>query len=185
MKKQLITAGIVAAAATTTGFVGVGIASAQTGESSTNPMSQLVDSIAKKFNLNKDEVQKVFDENQATREQERETATKEKVAKLVTDGKLTQEQADKINAKRAELTKQRAADRTSMQNLSDGERKTKMDEHRTALDTWLKENNISTEYGYLVMGGGRGHGGPGGPGGRDSEGRMDKSSSQTTTTVNN
>ena len=89
MKKQIITAGIIAAAATTTGLVGVGVANAETGDTSTNPMSSLVDAIAKKFNLNKDEVQTVFDEDRQARDAECETEVKTEVAKLVTDGKMT------------------------------------------------------------------------------------------------
>ena len=49
-----------------------------------------------KFNLSKDEVQKVVDEQHATMQAERETQVKADVAKLVTDGKITQAQADAI-----------------------------------------------------------------------------------------
>lgn len=161
MKKQLAIAGLVAGIATA-GITGVGIASAATtSTSSTNPMSSLVDAIASKFNLNKSDVQAVFDQQKAKNEADRETKVKEEVAQLVKDGKITQAQADKINAKRAELEKQREADRTTNQNLSETDRKAKMEAERTALEQWAKDNGISTDYLKYVHGGGRGHGGPG------------------------
>ncbi len=151
------------------GFTGVQIASAATDTSttSTNPMSSLVDAVASKFNLNKTEVQAVFDEQRDKMESEREAEIKEQVAQLVTDGKLTQGQADKINAKRAELKTEREANRASDQDLSMTERKAKMEEHKTAIDSWMSDNDIDDQYAYLLMGG-RGHG-PGGHGGPRGE----------------
>jgi hypothetical protein len=99
------------------------------------------------------------------------------VAKLVTDGKLTQAQADKINAKRTELKAAMDADRTAMDSKTDAERKAAMDTKKTELDTWLKDNGIDTQYAYLLMGGG-----PGGPGGRGGDmGPASTTSSSTTT----
>ncbi len=179
MKKQLAVIGAVTAISAA-GMTGVGLAhAANTSSTNTNPMSNLVDAIASKFNLNKTDVQAVFDEQHSQMETERETEIKAEVAQLVTDGKLTQDQADKINAKRAELQKEREANRTSDQSLSDAERKAKMDEHKTALDTWLKDNGIDQQYAYLLMGG-RGHG-PGGPGGHGMR-SDDQNSSSTNST---
>lgn len=162
MKKQLLAAGI----ATTIGIAGIGAgaASAATSNNSkTDPMSSLVDKLATKFNLNKADVQQVFDEQRTTMEAERETKVKESVAKLVTDGKITQAQADAINAKRAELQKQREASKDSMKDKTKAERKTEMDQRKTELESWAKQQGIDTQYLRYVMGGGHGHGGPGGP----------------------
>ncbi len=158
MKKQLIAAGIVAA----TGIAGmssVGVANAQANAPSNtqHPMNSLVEAIASKFNLTTDDVQQVFDEQRSQMQEERETAIKEKIAGLVGDGKLTREQADKINAKRAELQAEREANRSNGQSLSRSERKAKMEEHKTELDAWLKSNNIDVTYAYLLMGA-HGHG---------------------------
>ena len=67
---------------------------------------------------------------------------------------------------------------------ADTERKAAMDAERTALDKWFSDNGISTDYRYLVFGGGRGHGGPGGPGGGfgDRSNQSGTSSSSSTTT---
>lgn len=171
MKKQLIAAAAVASIGTA-GIAGVSLVGAATQTTTqTDPFSSLVDKIASKFNLSKAEVQKVFDEQKTAMDQERETQVKSQVAQLVKDGKLTQAQADKINAKRAELQKQRESERASMQNKTDDERRTTKQQHRTEIDTWLKDNDIDTQYSYLLKSG-RGHG----PGGRDGMSKMMRSS---------
>jgi len=164
MKKHLAIAGIVAGISAA-GITGVGVANAATDTNKTDPMSSLVTALSSKFNLNKDDVQKVFDEQRTVMEAERETKAKEEVAQLVTDGKLTQAQADAINAKRAELKKERDANRTTDPSTKTmEERKSEMEARRSALESWAKENDISTEYLRYVMGGGHrdpgGHGGP-------------------------
>lgn len=181
MKKHLVAAGIVAAAATA-GLLGASAANAES-TTATNPMSSLVKAIASKFNLKEADVQAVVDANHATMEQERENEVKQDVAQLVKDGKLTQEQADKINAKRAELQKEREANRTADQDKTAEERDKERESHKTELDTWLKENNIDAQYGYLLMGG-RGHGGHDGgdKGGMRERPQQSMSSSSSTTT---
>jgi len=163
MKKQLVAASI-ATAIGVTGVAGVGVANAATDTSdSTGPMSGLVEAIATKFNLNKDEVQAVVDSERSEMEAEREADVKADVAKLVSDGKITQTQADQINTKRAELQKEREAtiaDDTSTSKTRE-EMKTERDAQRTELETWAKDNGIDTSYLKYVMGGGHGHrGGP-------------------------
>jgi len=165
MNKKLAVAGITAAVAITT-LTGLGIATAATQNTSTNNrMSNLVDAVATKFKLNKAEVQAVFDAEHTKAEAEHEADVKTKLAQLVKDGKLTQAQADAITAKRAELQKNRETNRANMSAKTHAERKTLMDTERTALNKWFSDNNISTDYRYLV-GGGRDHRGPGDP--RDS-----------------
>ncbi len=183
--KKLIVAGSVAALGVAGLASGAAFATATNTTSGSDPMSGLVSAIATKFNLNKTDVQKVFDDQRSQMDQERETQIKGEVAQLVKDGKLTQAQADKINAKRAELQKEMEANRTSDQSLSSTDRKTKMQERKTALDTWLKENSIDTQYAYLLMGG-HGHGGPGGRhGDRTSDDTSTSSSSGATSSSSN
>lgn len=180
MKKVIIASSI--AALGVTGLAGGAVFATANNTSGTDPMSGLVSAIATKFNLKKDDVQKVFDEQRTQMETQREQEVKDQVAQLVKDGKLTQAQADKINAKRAELVKEREANRTSEQNLTDAQRKTKMEERKTALDTWLKDNNIDSQYAYLLMGG---HGGRGGPDGGKRDSRSSSSQSSTSSTSSN
>jgi vacuolar-type H+-ATPase subunit I/STV1 len=180
MKKIIIASSI--AALGVTGLAGGAVFATANSTSGTDPMSGLVSAIATKFNLKKDNVQKVFDEQRTQMETQREQEVKDQVAQLVKDGKLTQAQADKINAKRAELVKEREANRTSEQNLTDAQRKTKMEERKTALDTWFKDNNIDSQYVYLLMGG---HGGRGGPDGGKRDSRSSSSQSSTSSTSSN
>lgn len=178
MKKVIIASSI--AALGVTGLAGGAVFATANNTSGTDPMSGLVSAIATKFNLKKDDVQKVFDEQRTQMETQREQEVKDQVAQLVKDGKLTQAQADKINAKRAELVKEREANRTSEQNLTDAQRKTKMEERKTMLDTWLKDNNIDSQYAYLLMGG---RGGPDG-GKRDSRSSSSQRSTSSTSSNN-
>lgn len=161
MKKRLLTAAAVA----TIGVAGLstGAAFATTdSDGGTDPMGSLVTAIAEKFNVKTADVQALFDEQRSAMQAEREQEMKDKVAALVGEGKLTQAQADKINAKRAELQKEREAVRDNAGDRTLEERKTEMEAKRAEFKTWLEENDIDDSYAYLLMGGhGRGHGGPG------------------------
>jgi type VI protein secretion system component VasK len=181
MKKQLIAAGVTASVAVA-GLTGLSMASAatQSNSASNNPMSSLVSALATKFNLKTSDVQAVFDEQHTQMEAQRNSEVKTKLAQLVKDGKLTQAQADAITAKRSELQKQRDSNRASMDGKTHAERKTAMDTERSALDTWFSDNNISTDYRYLVFGGGRGHGGPGGSDSSTSDSTPDQSTNMST-----
>lgn len=173
MKKRLLAAATVA----TIGVAGLstGAAFATTdSDSSSDPMNSLVTAIAEKFNLKTADVQAVFDEQRSSMAAEREQEMKDKVAALVEDDKLTQAQADKIDAKRAELQAERESKRESAEDKTAEERKAEMESNKTELDSWLEENDIDDSYAYLLMSGrGHGHGGPGMDGPRandDSEG---------------
>lgn len=182
MKKHLLAAGV--AATVGLSAVGAGVAhAATTNSASTDPMSSMVDKIATKFNLNKADVQKVFDEQKTEMQAERGQKVKDEVAQLVKDGKLTQAQADAINAKRAEVQKDREANRDAMKDKTQAERKAEMDKKKAELEAWAKQQGIDSQYLRYVMGGGPGHGhGPGGPGGHrgDNDGDSDSQSAATT-----
>jgi len=162
--------GLIAAAAIATigtgGLVGMQAVSAESGTStsSTDPMSNLVDKLVSKFNLNKTDVQKIFDESKTEMEAKREEKQTARLQKLVDAGTITAEQKTKIEAKLKELKTARESSKDSMKDLTDDERKAKMESQRTALEAWAKENGIDlTRIGGVMMG--RGHGGPGGPSG--------------------
>lgn len=129
---------------------GLGVASAAT---STTGQQSLVDKIASKFNLNKTDVQKVFDENHAARDAAREQKMKDRLDLAVKDGKLTQDQETKLIAKLKEVQADRKEFKSDTQAARDA-RKAKMGEFKQ----WLKDNNIPDEYG-MPMGGPGHHGG--------------------------
>lgn len=153
------------------------MASAATSTTSGNT---IIDKIATKFNLKKADVKAVFDEDRAAHETEMQARYADKLKQAVTDGKLTQAQADLLTAKATEL-------KTYMDTLSDKTPQERGDAMKTKLDelkTWATTNNIPTE--YLPGPGGRGgmHRGMG-MGGRGMMGSdADDATSSTSTTTN-
>lgn len=157
-KKQIIIPALLLAIAGTT-FFGVTSALAQ---GTNNQESTLVQKIASKFNLNKDEVQKVFDEEHVAREVSMQARNEERLTALVTSGKITEAQRILIINKQKELKANRDANKDSFKNLTPNERKSRMDARKTEFETWAKTNGIDTQ--YLIGGFGSrefGHRGPG------------------------
>lgn len=153
-KKLLLTA--VTITVLGTGLFGLQAVSAQT---TTDPSASIVQKISEKFGLNKDEVQKVFDEEHAARHAEMQAKMEERLKTLVSEGKITEAQKQLIIAKQKELQTEREANRQNMQNLTPEQRKTEMESRKTELDAWAKENGIDTQYlffGHGMKGFGRG-----------------------------
>jgi ABC-type glycerol-3-phosphate transport system substrate-binding protein len=162
--KRTVLVGAVVAAAAVGGAGGAGIASAATAN--TTGESSIVDKIASKFNLNKTEVQAVFDEQHQAKQAERQADQKQRLAEAVTAGKLTQAQADHITSVFNEIKALRGT--TDPRDLSQDVRdqiRDKMD----ALHDWAEANNIDMQ--YVMMG----HGGRGGMHGMHREFRDSQS----------
>jgi hypothetical protein len=160
MRKSLMVA---AAAATLSLGAAVPLAANQVSAESGTSSTTLVDKIASKFNLNKDEVQQVFDENREARQAEHEQAYKDKLAAAVKAGTLTQEQADKAQAKHDELKAEMEKNREAFKDMTHEERHAAMDKKRTELKQWAQDNGIDES--YVMPGGPGGHrGGMHGPG---------------------
>lgn len=160
MKKAAVIAGTVAALGVA-GFVGTSAFAA------TEPGNNLVEKLASKFNLNKDDVQKVFDEDRQARQAEDETRLKEELANLVKAGKINQSQADALVKKRSEMEKQRQNEKPPAKpsEMTDEQRsahKAEMDKKHSELKSWLKQQGLDESYGRYVMGGlgDHGHHGP-------------------------
>jgi uncharacterized membrane protein YhiD involved in acid resistance len=156
------TSTMLAAAAITLGLAAgsAGVAYAASNSQIDNPMNNLVSAIATKFNLNQADVQQVFDEQHAQMESQHQQEYKDRLAQAVTDGKLTQEQADKINAKAQELQTQRETNKNDFQNKTETERRAFMKEQMDSLKQWATDNNVPMEYMNPDFGRGH-HGGPG------------------------
>jgi hypothetical protein len=123
VRKSLAVAGVMAAAGLTS-FGALGIASAQTDSSGSD---SLIDKLASRFNLNKSEVQAVFDEEKAARQAEHKADMSDRLQGLVDDGKITAEQKTLIENKIGEV---RAA----------------MEAERSSLETWADQNGIDLKY---------------------------------------
>ncbi len=134
-----------------------------------DPMSNLVAAIAKKFNLNQSDVQKVFDEQRtqmdAQRDTEQASRLKTELDQAVTSGKLTQAQENLIIAKQAEIKSFHDSLKGKTREECEAAMKTEM----ASVAQWAKDNNIPTQ--YLMMGGPGGgpRGGHGGPDGAQDQ----------------
>lgn len=155
-KKSLIVAGIVTSSLGLTAAMVPNMASAaETSDGSSK--ASIVDKIATKFNLNKDQVQQVFDQDRQEHEADRKAKLEERLTQAVSDGKITADQKQAILTKLDELQKQREANKDKFKDMTAAERKAAMEQERTDLQTWAKQNNIPME--YLMMGGpGHDHG---------------------------
>jgi hypothetical protein len=106
------------------GIIGVTSVKAQT---SANPVPNLVQMLADKFNLKKTDVQVVFDQYKTNRQSQMETKYKSMLDQAVTAGKITSAQEQLILAKHQEL-------------------KTSRLKNRQDLLTWANQNNIDPRY---------------------------------------
>jgi hypothetical protein len=159
--KSLLVASIVG----TIGIGGLGTAAIAGAEStstasSSDPMSSLVDKIASTFNIDKTKLQSLFDADRTAREAERKQEVETKLTSLVSAGTITSAQKTAIETELTKLQTQRDADKTSMDSLTDAQRKAKMDADRTALQTWATSQGLDLSKLQGIFGG---HGGPGGP----------------------
>ena len=121
--------------------------------SSTNSGSDtLVSKIASRFNLNKTDVQAVFDQNKQDRMAQYQKDETGRLSQAVTDGKLTSVQRDLIVSKQAEL-------KTKMEALKSEDettRKADIQKLMTSTKDWATKNNIDLKWIHGGMMGGRG-----------------------------
>jgi DNA anti-recombination protein RmuC len=96
----------------------------------------LAEKIAERFNLNLEEVQKVFEETrqETGREMQNRFAEKNRC-------ELTEEQRQSLSAKREELMTKYG----DMKNLSREEMQNRMQEIRSEMQSWTEENGIDSK----------------------------------------
>lgn len=152
VKKSLVVAGAVATVGMA-GLTGLGVASAAANTSSSDdPMSGIIDKIAAKFNLNKQEVRAVFEEERVTHEAEHEQRMEDRLSQAVTDGKITEEQKKKIIAKWEEIHSTMKSQAESLKDMTHEERRTVKEQRADELKTWAEENDIPEEYMFFGRG---------------------------------
>jgi len=146
------------------GFTYANVDSAQ---NQNNPMSSIVNAVATNFNLNSSDVQTVVNDVMETERSNRLMQEKinqtEKINQAVTDGEITQAQADLITAKISEIKSTREANQLSNQGLTQEERADNIQAEKESLKEWAEDNNISMEF---FQNRGEGHEGPGRLGGQ-------------------
>lgn len=107
-----------------------------------DPHAALVQKLADKFNLNKDEVQKVFDEQRVEHKVIMKQKMEDKLSQLVKDGKITEEQKTKLQNKLNEMHANREAEMEEMKSMTPEQRKEAMKAHKEELKKWAQENDI-------------------------------------------
>ncbi len=137
-KKHLIPIGVLAGTLVLTGIYGVNTVSAATDANNLPPMVQRM---AEKFNLNKDEVVKFVDEDLANMQAERKADFESKLSESVTAGKITEAQKaaiiakhDELDAKRDALRDERTDDREAFRD--------QMEALRTEMTDFLKSQGV-------------------------------------------
>lgn len=148
MKKKLLLIGAVSTIGLS-GLIGAGLA----GASSQNGSSTLVDKIASTFNLNKDEVQKVFDQDRSEHQAEQKAKYEERLAKAVAAGEIRQDQADGLKAKMDEMQ----SFRDTLKDKEESDRKEAIKAKMDEMKSWMDANNIPESLRMEGRGGPRHH----------------------------
>lgn len=155
IKKPLLVLGAVTGIGLA-GIAGLGVASATT--STNNGADSIIEKIATKFNVNKEDVAAVFDEERNAREAEHQQKMTDRLTQAVEDGKITEEQKSKILAKQQELQ----AKREEWKDKTPEERREAKKELHDTLKQWAEDNDVPLRY-LMFVGGHHGHGHGHGP----------------------
>ncbi len=158
MNTKLFTYAVVPALVLTFAGSVLSASAASTDASRPSPMAGFVSAIAQKFNLNVADVQKVVDDQHSVMRVSHAQVFADRLAKAVSDGKLTQAQANLITAKKAELE----AFRVSLNGKTQAEKQVAMKTQFDALKKWATDNKIPSGFAFfggLELGRGMGHGG--------------------------
>jgi hypothetical protein len=123
-------------------------------EGGTSPlgMNSIVQKLAQRFNLNEAEVKAVFDEQHSEMEKQMQAKMEAELTQAVTDGKLTEDQKQKIIAKRAEMRDSRenkfiefkAGEEPSADQLAT--LKAQHQQEMADLKQWAEDNDVPLEY---------------------------------------
>ena len=148
MKKISRTIALTALMAALAGTASLGVSAASAHDETG---STLVDRLATRFNLNRDEVQQVVDEVRTERHQAHEARYAERLEQAVADGVLTTEQKDQLIAKHDELR----AFVESLKATTPEERRAALKTKHEELRVWADQHDIPVR--YLLGAGLRGH----------------------------
>ena len=147
VKKSLMVAGTIATLGIA-GVTGLGVASAATSSTGSD---NLIDKIATKFNLNRSDVEQVFEEQRAADETEHQKKVEARLDALVSEGKLTKDQKAKILTKLTELKAERESEREAFKDKTKEEIRALMQQRHDDLKKWAQDNGIPLEYMPFAM----------------------------------
>ncbi|MBI3341652.1 hypothetical protein HY024_00855 [Candidatus Curtissbacteria bacterium] len=111
-------------------------------QSSNGAYPAIVQKLVDKFHLNPDEVKSVFDQNRQERTANRQQKLEDRLSQLVKDGKISQDQKQKILAKLKELQANRQANLQSAKSMTPEQRKAAIQKERDDLKAWAQQNGI-------------------------------------------
>lgn len=146
ISKKIILTGLAAAIVGTATLGTSQIVHAQT--TGNNPMSQLTQMIAQKFNLNQSQVQAVVDQFQKQRKtqiqqkiQQRENT---RLDQLVSQGKITGQQKQAILDEQAKLKSE--YNPQSFKGITAAQRRQQIQKEQAEIQAWAKTQGISASY---------------------------------------
>lgn len=122
-----------------------------------SPQNSIVEKLVAKFNLNRDDVQKVFDEDKEDRGKEMESKFNSMLDAAISKGELTESKKSLILEKRDEFKNSFEFKGDENKGLSRDEIQAKMKTKRESLEKWANDNKIDMK--YLIWLGGLGKGG--------------------------
>lgn len=128
-------------------------AASNTAANPPDPRQSLIQALVQRFNLNQADVTQFFQDQEQKHFDEMLVNVEQRLTAEVTAGRLTEAQKFAIIAKAKEMKTKFEA----LRNLSQEERKQKMEAYRTEIETWATQNNIPKQYLQVL----HGHGGPG------------------------
>ncbi len=144
---------VLAVAIIAAGLMSTNLVSAQDAGS-----NSLVAAIATKFNLNQADVQTVFDSEKSKRQAEMKQQVETRLTQAVIDGKITEAQKQAISTHFTQMKENRPT-KGDFHNLTEEQRKVKMDEKKAEMDSFLSQNGLTRETLQGLMGhGGKGFG---------------------------
>lgn len=134
-------------------IIGMAVASSSfvSAQDSSGPNS-LITAIAQKFNLNQADVQAVFDEQRTKHHEQMKASLEQKLTQAVTDGKITEAQKQAILTKLSELHENKP-NFEEFKNLTSEQRKAKMEEKKTEMETWATQNGLTLDKLHEIIGG--------------------------------
>lgn len=140
--KSPLVVGGVAVILAVSGVATVGVVNAVAGPQEHGTMSSLIDKIASTFNLDRNKVEKVFNDQHAEHKENHLIMIKQRLQKLVDEGTITGAQKTAIEVKLVDLKQQHETDKASYKNLNPEQRKEKMKQKRADLENWAKEQGL-------------------------------------------
>lgn len=130
-------------------IIGASTVSAQ--DTDTNKVS-MVKQLAQKLGIEESKIQTAMDSIHADRQAEMQKQMEARLIQAVTDGKITEQQKQLILKKHQEIQAEREANRETIKNLTPEQRRAEMQEHKSEMEAWAKENGIDMSLFFGGMG---------------------------------